>query len=568
MSRLSGLFAGLPGWLRFTEGGVSRRRIAIVVLLFGAVHVVIAGRLALIGIKSDPQVARRVSNPDLLASTRPDILDREGRQLATDVQSAMLYAEPRKGVGYVDDAVDQLRTVFPDLDERELHDKLSSKKGFVRLKREISERQQHEVRKLGIPHVGFLDESKRVYPAGPELSHVLGGVNVDSVGIAGLEKWVDSGGLADLHLAGFATGRSLKPVQLSVDLAVQHAMRDELMKAQANYQAKSTSGMVLDVRTGEIVAMVSLPDYDPNKPGKPTDLSRLNRLTTGVYEMGSTFKALTIAMALDAGKATLASRYDASAPLHFGRFTITDYHAQRRVLTVPEVFTYSSNIGAAKIAMSMGVEQHKAFLRKMGQLDRLRTELPESAMPLVPKNWGEINTATIAFGHGLAVAPLQAAMATAALMNGGLLIPPTFLKRTPEEAKKIAKRVLRPETSDKMRYLFRLNVEKGSARRAEIEGYYVGGKTGTSEKVVRGRYSHEKLLTIFTGVFPCYDPKYIVLVMVDEPKNTGHSTAGLNAAPTTGQIIARIGPLLGVEPKFDLPKADQLLLSVSQRAAN
>ena len=218
--------------------------------------------------------------------------------------------------------------------------------------------------------------------------------------------------------------------------------------------------------------------------------------------------------------------------------------------------------------MSMGVEQHKAFLRKMGQLDRLRTELPESAMPLVPKNWGEINTATIAFGHGLAVAPLQAAMATAALMNGGLLIPPTFLKRTPEEAKKIAKRVLRPETSDKMRYLFRLNVEKGSARRAEIEGYYVGGKTGTSEKVVRGRYSHEKLLTIFTGVFPCYDPKYIVLVMVDEPKNTGHSTAGLNAAPTTGQIIARIGPLLGVEPKFDLPKADQLLLSVSQRAAN
>lgn len=564
MSRLSSLLASL----RFTQGGVSRRRIAIVVLLFGAVHLVIAGRLALIGIKSDPQVARRVTNPDLLASTRPDILDREGRQLATDVQSAMLYAEPKKGVGYVDDAVDQLRTVFPDLDERELRDKLSSKKGFVRLKREISDGQQHDVKKLGIPHVGFLQESKRVYPAGPEVSHVLGGVNVDSAGIAGLEKWVDSGGLADLHLAGFATGRSLKPVQLSLDLAVQHAMRDELTKAQANYQAKSTSGMVFDVRTGEIVAMVSLPDYDPNKPGKPTDLSRLNRLTTGVYEMGSTFKALTIAMALDSGRTTLASRYDASAPLHFGKFTITDYHAQRRVLTVPEVFTYSSNIGAAKIALSMGVEQHKAFLKKMGQLDRLRTELPESAMPLVPKNWAEINTATIAFGHGLAVAPLQAVMATAALMNGGLLIPPTFLKRTPEEAQKVAVRVLKPETSEKMRYLFRLNVEKGSAKRAEVEGYYVGGKTGTSEKVVRGRYSHDKLLTVFTGVFPSNDPKYLVLVMIDEPKNTGHSTAGLNAAPTTGQIIARIGPLLGVEPKFDLPKADQLLLTVSQRAAN
>src|SRR5579885_1457733 len=552
---------------RFTEGGVSRQRIALLVLAFAAVHLVIAGRLVLIGMKSDPQVARRVTNPDMLTSTRPDILDREGKQLATDIQSAMLYAEPNKCVGYVDDAVDQLRTVFPDLDERELREKLSSKKGFVRLRREITAEQQHEVRKLGIPHVGFLQESKRVYPAANEASHVLGGVNVDSAGIAGIEKWSDSGGLADLHLAGFATGRSLSPVQLALDLDVQHAMRDELLKAQGEYQAKSMSGMVLDVRTGEILSMVSLPDYDPNKPGNPADLSRLNRLTTGVYEMGSTFKALTVAMALDSGKATLASRFDATAPLHYGRFTITDFHAQRRVLTVPEVFTYSSNIGAAKIALAVGVDGHKAFLKKMGQLDRLRTELPESAMPLVPKSWGEINTATISFGHGLAVAPLQAVMATAALVNGGLLIPPTFLKRSQAEAEKIAKRVIKPETSDKMRYLLRLNVEKGTAKRAEVEGYYVGGKTGTSEKVVHGRYSQEKLLTVFTGVFPCDAPQYLVLVMIDEPKNRGHSTAGLNAAPTTGQIIARIGPLLGVEPRHDLPPADQLL-TVSQRVAN
>jgi cell division protein FtsI (penicillin-binding protein 3) len=199
---------------RFTEGGVSRPRIAMLVLAFAAVHLVIAGRLVLIGVKSDPQVARRVSNPDMLTSTRPDILDREGKQLATDVQSAMLYAEPRKGVGYVDDAVDQLRTVLPELDERELREKLSSKKGFVRLKREITAEEQHEIRKLGIPHVGFLQESKRIYPAANEASHVLGGVNVDSVGIAGLEKWIDSGGLADLHMAGFATGRSRKPREL------------------------------------------------------------------------------------------------------------------------------------------------------------------------------------------------------------------------------------------------------------------------------------------------------------------------------------------------------------------
>jgi cell division protein FtsI (penicillin-binding protein 3) len=551
---------------RFTEGGVSRKRIALLFFAFIGVHLIIAGRLVLIGIKSDPQVARRVSNPDMLTSTRPDILDRDGKQLATDVQSALLYAEPRKRVGDVDEAVEEITSVLPDLDPKELREKLSSKKGFVRIKREISPQQQAEIKRFGIPHVGFLQESKRFYPAGAEVSHVLGGVNVDSQGIAGLEKWIDGGGLADLHMAGFATGRSLKPVQLALDLSVQHAVRDELAKAQIEYQAKSTSGLVLDVRTGEIVAMVSLPDYNPNKPGKPTDLSRLNRLTTGVYEMGSTFKALTIAMAIDAGKATLNSRFDATTPLHYGRFTITDFHAQRRVLTVPEVFTYSSNIGAAKIALAVGVEGHQAFLRKMGQLTRLKTELPESAMPIVPKNWSEINTATIAFGHGLAVAPLQAMMATAALVNGGLLIPPTFLKRSEAEAKKIAKRVIKPETSAALRYLLRLNVEKGTAKRAEVEGYYVGGKTGTSEKVVHGRYSHSKLLTVFTGVFPCNDPQYLVLVMIDEPKNRGHSTAGLNAAPTTGQIIARIGPLLGVEPRHDLPPVN--LMTVSQRVAN
>lgn len=566
MMRVSGFLSAIRSF-RFTSGGVSRPRIAILVLAFMAVHLIIAGRLVLIGIKSDPQVARRVSNPDMLTSTRPDILDRDGKQLATDVQSALLYAEPRKKVGDVDEAVEQLTAVLPDLDANELREKLSSKKGFVRLKREISPAQKAEIRKLGIPHVGFLQESKRVYPAANEASHVLGGVNVDSQGIAGLEKWIDSDGLADLHMAGFATGRSLKPVRLSLDLDVQHAMRDELMKARQSYQAKSTSGMVLDVRTGEILAMVSLPDYDPNKPGKPTDLSRLNRMTTGVYEMGSTFKALTVAMALDSGKATLNSQFDARTPLHYGRFTITDFHAQRRMLTVPEVFTYSSNIGAAKMALAVGVEGHKAFLKKLGQLDRLRTELPESAMPIVPKNWSEINTATIAFGHGLAVAPLQAVMATAALVNGGLLIPPTLLKRSEAAAKKIATRVIKPETSAAMRYLLRLNVEKGTAKRAEVEGYYVGGKTGTSEKVVHGRYSHDKLLTVFTGVFPSDEPQYLVLVMIDEPKNGGHATAGLNAAPTTGQIIARIGPLLGVVPRRDLPPVDRLM-TVSQRAAN
>jgi cell division protein FtsI (penicillin-binding protein 3) len=230
-----------------------------------------------------------------------------------------------------------------------------------------------------------------------------------------------------------------------------------------------------------------------------------------------------------------------------------------------EVFTFSSNIGAARIALSQGVEAHKAFLRKMGQLERLRTELPESAMPLVPKHWGDISTITIAYGHGIAVAPLQAVMGVSALANGGLLIPPTFLKRSEEEARALAKRVIKPETSDKMRYLMRLNAEVGTARNANVPGYYIGGKTGTAEKVIGGRYAHKRVLTAFTGILPADNPRYQVLIMLDEPQplkeTQGHITSGWNAVPTAGNVVTRIAPLLGIEPRFDLPPADRLILA-------
>jgi cell division protein FtsI (penicillin-binding protein 3) len=311
--------------------------------------------------------------------------------------------------------------------------------------------------------------------------------------------------------------------------------------------------------------MVSLPDYDPNNPREALDPTRINRLTTGVYEMGSTFKALTLAMALDSGKITLKSSFDASHPLQYGKYAIHDFHAQNRVLTVPEIFTYSSNIGTARMAVSLGVEHHKWFLKKMGQLDRLRTELPESAEPIVPKRWMELNTVTIAFGHGLSVAPLQAVAAIGALMNGGHLIPPTFLKRSEKDAMALSTQVVKPETSDKMRYLMRLNVEKGSATRADVKGYYVGGKTGTSEKVVAGRYSKTKVLTSFTAVFPADQPRYLLLVMLDEPQVTpethGFTTSGWNAVPVGGAIVGRIAPLLGIEPRFDLAPSDKLILA-------
>ncbi len=254
--------------------------------------------------------------------------------------------------------------------------------------------------------------------------------------------------------------------------------------------------------------------------------------------------------------------------MHYGKFAIHDTHPLGRSITLSEVFTFSSNVGAARVALGQGVEAHKAFLRKLGQLERLRTELPESASPIVPKRWSELNTITIAFGHGIAVAPLQAVMGINACINGGYLIPPTFLKRSEEEAREIAKKVLRTETSDKMRYLMRLNAEIGTAKKADVKGYYIGGKTGTSEKVVNGRYSKKQVLNSFTAIIPADNPQYQLLVMLDEPKalpeTHGFITSGWNAVPTGGKVIARIGPLLGLEPRFDLPPSDRLILAASR----
>jgi cell division protein FtsI (penicillin-binding protein 3) len=527
---------------------------------------VIAARLVIFAMVPDPRAGNHVAAQERMAATRPDIVDRNHQLLATDINAPSLYAEPRKIKNLdVDEDVELLTGVLPDLDATELRDRLSSRRGFVWLKREISATQAREIRQLGIPGVGFMPENRRIYPNNAEVSHLIGYVNVDNQGQAGIEKWLDASGLAALHLVGLATDRLQKPVELSVDLRVQHALREELIAAAEKYKALAAAGIILDVRTGEVVAMVSLPDYDPNNPRQAIEPMRLNRLTTGVFELGSTYKALTLAMALDSGKTTLASTFDARQPLVYGRFTIDDFHAQKRILTVPEIFTYSSNIGTAKMALALGIEHHKWFLKKMGQLDRLRTELPESAEPLVPKYWAEINSATIAFGHGLSVAPLQAVMGIGALVNGGYLITPTFLKRSEAQAAEMAVRVIKRETSDSMRYLMRLNVEKGTATRADVAGYYVGGKTGTSEKVIDGHYSKTKSLNTFTAILPADNPRYLLLILLDEPQpmpeNNGVATAGLNAAPTAAKVIARVAPMLGLEPRYDLPSAERLILA-------
>ena len=542
----------------------AKARLGLAIVAFAVVYGVIAARLVMFAEQSDGYGTRRSVTQDAVATARPDILDRNGQILATDVKTPSLFAEPRKLID-VDEAEELLTAVLPDLDASEARDRLSSKRGFVWLKREITPKQQQEIHRLGIPGVGFLTENKRVYPNGPIVSHEIGHVNIDNQGIAGIEKWLDGQGLAALHMAGLATDRLEKPVELALDLRVQFALRGELIAAREKFKAKAASGVVLNVNTGEIVALVSEPDYDPNNPHEANDPTRINRLTTGVFEMGSSFKVLTVAMALDSGKATLSSMFDASHPLQYGRFAIHDYEPMHRALSVPEIFTYSSNIGAARMALAVGVNGHQAFLKKMGQLDRLRTELPESAEPIVPKHWGELNSVTIAFGHGLSVAPLQAVMGIAATLNGGFLIPPTFLKRSENEAQILAKQVLKPETSREIRYLMRLNAEKGTATKANVSGYYIGGKTGTAEKVVNGHYSKHKLLTDFMAVLPADKPTYLMMIMLDEPRPTpethGFATAGWNAAPTAAKVIARIAPLLDIEPRFDLPTADQLILA-------
>jgi cell division protein FtsI (penicillin-binding protein 3) len=545
----------------------ARARLGLAVMGFALIYAIIAAKLVIFAIAPDSHAARR-GPTDAVATARPDILDRNGEILATDVKRPSLFVEPRR-VFDPDDETERLISVLPDLDANDLRQRLGSKRGFAWLKREITPQQQAEIRRLGIPGVGFLTENKRIYPNGPEISQEMGYVNVDNQGVAGIERWLDSQGLLDLHRAGFASDRQQEPITLALDLRVQHVLHDELSAAKEKFKAKAAVGLVYNVRTGEVVAMVSEPDYDPNNPRGALDNNRTNRLTYGLFEMGSTFKAFTVAMALDSGRFNLNSMFDVRAPLHYGRFFIHDYHPMHRPISMAEVFTYSSNIGAAEMARAIGIAGHQAFLRKMGQLDRLQIELPETREPMLPKPWTEVSTATIAFGHGLSVAPLQAVMGVAALMNGGMLIPPTFLKRSEAQARALAKRVIRPETSVEMRYLMRLNVEKGSASKGEVPGYYVGAKTGTAEKVFGRHYVKSKLLTDVMAVVPADNPQYLVLVMLDEPQPTAETfhfaTSGWNAVPTAGKIIARIAPLLGIAPRFDLPPADKLLLA-SMRA--
>jgi cell division protein FtsI (penicillin-binding protein 3) len=528
-----------------------RYRFRLTCLGFAVAFLMIGGRLVTLGFAGTEKGGG--GGYDISTTVhRPDILDRNGRLLATDIRGATLYADPKRVIDW-DELAEQVASVLPGVNAKSLRERLAGGSRFVRIKRELTPKQQAEIHELGLPGLGFIEEYRRVYPVGATASHVVGLVDVDNRGLAGIEKFVDDN--PQLTMMSPQTASGDEAVTISLDVGVQHVLREELKAAMDIYKAKATAGIVMDARSGEVLALASLPDYDPNHREQALDKDRLNRIGFGVYEMGSVFKVFTTAGVLDYGLANLNTTYDASSPIHYASFTISDYHGKGRPLTVPEVFIYSSNVGSAREGLHMGVTRHRAFLQKLGLLAPVTTELGPSASPIVPKNWQKLNTMTIAFGHGLSVTPLQLVTATAPLVNGGIAVQPTFRPRSAEEAMNSSPRVLKEQTSLAMRKLMRMNVVKGTGKRANAAGYRVGGKTGTAEKVVKGRYSSSALLTSFLATFPTDDPQYVVLVMLDEPQRVavthGYATAGWNAAPTVGKIVSRIGPILGVQPKLE-----------------
>jgi cell division protein FtsI (penicillin-binding protein 3) len=546
----------------------TRQRLAIVIGLFFIAYLALGARLIQYGL-SEPIQSASIGGAHAVAS-RPNIVDRNGLLLATDLNMVSLYAEPRRIVD-ADEVVEKLAMVVPNLDWSETHRRLRSQSAFQWLRRQLTPKQQADILALGLPGIGFRPEKRRIYPGGATAAHVVGHVNVDNQGLAGMERYLDQQGLADLRAAGLTNDTRLEPVKLSIDLRVQNIVREVAAKAMLDYQAEAAGAVILDVETGEVLAMASVPDYDPNEPSrrladgsidKEYEKGWFNRISNATFEMGSTFKSFTLAMGLDEGKINLNSVVDASHPIRMGGFTIRDFKGKNRPLSIPEVFQYSSNIGTAAVADMVGIEGHQQFLTRLGLLTKMDTEMPGIATPTQPRVWKKINSVTISFGHGVATTPLQTAVAAAALMNGGYLLAPTFLPRTKEEARAIATRVIKEKTSADMRTLYDWNGIKGSGRHAQVEGFHVGGKTGTADKVINGRYARDINFNAFVAAFPMDKPRYVVLSIIDAPRTgeNGGRTAASTAAPMIKAILSRVAPLLGVQPRFGDPEAEIRLI--------
>jgi cell division protein FtsI (penicillin-binding protein 3) len=519
---------------------VSHTRLVITAALFCLAFLVVGARLIEVaGFKAgEPRLARG-HGVERVETARADIVDRNGVLLASTLDVWSLFANPKQ-IKNPDRVAQLLAGVLPDVTESEIAAKLAADKSFVWIKRQLTPSQELAANRLGIPGLQFQAESRRVYPKGSLAAHAVGYADIDGKGLAGVERGFDE----------ILRGRR-EPVELSLDVRLQYILRDEISRQIAAFNAIGGMGIVMDVNSGEVLALSSLPDFDPNAAGSATDETIFNRATLGIYEMGSTFKIFNTAMALDSRTASLTSSYDATSPIKIGRFTIHDDHPQKRWLTVPEIFEYSSNIGAARMALAAGGDRQQQFLGRLGLLKAPSFELPEIGAPLVPSPWHEINTMTVAFGHGISVSPLQMASAVSAVVNGGVLHGATLIKR-PAGYLPSGQQVLSARTSEDMRRLLRLVVERGTGKLANAPGYLVGGKTGTAEKVSGKHYDRKELLSSFVGVFPITEPRYLVMISIDEPhgnkESHGFATGGWASAPAVARIVQRMAPLMGIQP--------------------
>ena len=541
----------------------TRKRLALSACGFTLLFLTVAGKL-LVATVIEPRLPPPDPLPVLPSSAQPTsdsptfaafdhratIVDRNGQPLAISLPSVALFADPRQIIDAAD-ATRRLKQVLPRIDAVAVQRRLSDTNlRFAFVERQITPREELAVNGLGIPGVDFRPTEVRRYPMGHVVSQVLGGVDIDNHGKEGVEQSFDH-----------RLSTDPKDLRLSIDVRVQAVVRDELSKAMDEFEAIGACGIVMDVNTGEVLAMVSLPDYDPNAFTTSTDDQQFNRTISGRYEPGSTFKLQTASMALDGGIIHVWDEFDASRPIRVGRYEITDYEGKHRWLYLPEVIAYSSNLGAAHIAMDVGAERQRAWLKMMGMFQRSPIELPGAIPPQFQSAsaWRETTVMTVGFGHGISIEPLQVVRGTAAVVNGGILLRPTILA-LPPGTQPDGVRVMQESTSVLMRKLMRLVVTVGTGTKAEVPGYYVGGKTGTAEKVGAHGYRKHTNVSAFMSVFPMNAPRYAVYMMLDEPHgnkaSAGYSTGGMVAAPAAGRVIARVAPMLGLLP--DLQDADAI----------
>lgn len=548
MQRSADASAADGDWRRRRAPYVNATLIGSAFLVFG----VVGAQILSLGLTARPQLSLAVSEPVATSFSRPDIIDRNGRLLATDVEAPSLFADPAIVIDR-DEVVEKLLTVLPDLNTTELRAALSDKtRRFVWVRRGLSPAIAQRIHNLGLPGLAFRKELRRAYPAGALAGHVLGTVNVDNKGTSGIEKYIDDAiGVDPVNSATLSTQA---PVRLSIDVGVQHALEDELDTAIRRYSSEGAAGLVLDIKTGEIVASASLPRVDPARALLASATpSSADKISGGTYELGSVFKTLTVAMALDEGFAKPSSIYDVREPLVAGRHTIRDGHGAGRPLSVSEIFTHSSNVGAGMLALQAGPDRTRAFLKKLGLLDAMKMEAGALPLPQLPARWERAELITVSYGHGIAVAPLQFAAAAASILNNGVSVKPTLLKYQPG-ANARASRLVTRETSAGIATMMRLNVmdRDGTGKRADVPGFRVGGKTGTAELAEGGKYNKSAVLSSFLGAFPMDDPQFLTFVLLFEPKGSeetdGQRTASTNAAPVTARLVGRIAGQLGVVP--------------------